>query len=614
MNHTRPHVEMEPASGAMSSHAHALAIMPDGNQPIELGSGVITTILGEGGAAIVYEIWVEKLGIKRAVKVLKPDTMREISALFESEMKLTAQLRHPNIVEIHTVGIWRNLPYIEMEKVDGPSLRKVLAQQSALPLEVCVAIGIVICEVLEFAHTREFVFNGAKYRGILHHDLKPENIMLTHKGTLKLMDFGIATPGGMSGDVIPGKLVGSLQYLSPEVLEGKISDKRSDIFSFGCILYECIAGAKAFPESRMRELVAQRRSNRYIPVESLRQGVPSALRVLLNQCLKTDPADRFPDTGTIARALEKIHRKLTRLSVAETLVVFMQAPEGDPVARFRKNWKLRIASVVGLTLLIAAAAIAYFSRPSRPPEALPSAAEAVFSAQPPIEPASPPEPPAAVQPVPTAPVRSSFAHQQIPPMSPAAKLQPAAVAPIYKPAVPVVAPVVSAYNTDDPLAALKLACSAQKYSDVLSIFETLTPEQASRKSAIIFRLRALVALKRNTAAVAATGKIAIDDAEFYLLKARAQHANNDFRDALASLSLCSSLPAEYADKESLVRESQYYSALCLTALYEADTSDAIIRQKALDCWFDVKYAYRTTQEDNRFINANAYIRQLNGPK
>jgi serine/threonine protein kinase len=624
MHSAHSHSEMKPQPGGISQRTQPLAIMPDGNRPLALGSGIITSILGEGGAAVVYEIWVEKLGLKRAVKVLKPNTQGELSTLFETEMKLTAQLRHPNIVEIHTVGIWENLPYIEMEKIDGPSLRELLFQHRDLPLEVCTAIGIVICKVLEFAHTHEFMLNGTKQRGILHHDLKPENIMLTHKGNLKLMDFGIATPTDMNGNVIPGKVVGSLQYLSPEVLQGKNTDKRSDIFSFGCILYNCITGVKAFPESRMPELVAQRCSNRYDPVHTLKRGVPKRLRALIDRCLKTDPDDRYPDTGTIAKALEKIHRKLTHLSAAETLIVFMRAPLENQVNRFRKKRKLRLASAVMLPLLLgAASAIVYYYLSSKymaPP--LPAAAAVVVTHPepailspfpiPPAIAAQPESAPAEITVEPSPSRVSSLSLKKTPLRRPSLPETNAAIQ-MKNPPAPLAISPLRAYSTTDPLLALKLAASAQKYNDILSIYETLTPEQASHTSSIIFRLRALLALKYIRAAVRAVGLAPIEDAEFYLLKARVLHANNDYRGALAALGRCSSLPAECIDRESVARESQYYSALCLTALFEDDRTDAN-RQKALECWFNVKYAYRAFQDDNRFVNANAYIRQLSEQK
>jgi hypothetical protein len=622
MNSPRSHLETGSNSGDPPPRTHHLAIMPDGNKPVALGSGVITSILGEGGAAVVYEIWIEQLGIKRAVKMLKPSAIREISNLFESEMKLTAQLRHPNIVEIHTVGVWENLPYIEMEKIDGSSLRRLIIHHGALPLEVCTAIGIVICEVLEFVHNQEFVYNGAKHRGILHHDLKPENIMLTHKGNLKLMDFGISTPGTMSGNIIPGKLVGSLHYLSPEVLEGKNIDKRSDIFSFGCILYNCITGVKAFSESRVRELVEQRYSNNYVPVNTLRKGVPAKLRNLLDRCLKTNPDDRYADTGSIAKALKKIHRNLTRLSAAETLVAFMRMPDKNNLARFRKNRTLNFAMAVSLTLLLTTVAVVVFLHrtpklPVAPPPAIVEVVKAVpmpakeHTSQLPAKQPSPQLP--TMSPSPQLPNKSLAVQRKRVRMGWNAPLKTDVAEVTNKPPTPIVNSSLIPNTPQDPLAALKLAAVAQKYGEVLSIYATLSPDLASRKSAIIFRLQALVALKYTNAALAVTNQTTVEDAEFYLLKARVLYENGDYRSAFASLRRCSSLPTEFIDRETLTRESQYYTALCLSSFYDEDQSDAS-RQKALNCWFDVKYTYRSTQNDNRFIIANSYIRQLSKKK
>jgi len=119
------------ASLAKAKEADAV-VLPDGTRPVKMGSGVITGILGEGGMSVIYEIWNEQLGVKRAVKLLRPNSSKESRVRFEQEMKVTAQLDHPNIIDIHAVGEWNGLPYIEMEKVHGLSLEELIARQGAL--------------------------------------------------------------------------------------------------------------------------------------------------------------------------------------------------------------------------------------------------------------------------------------------------------------------------------------------------------------------------------------------------------------------------------------------------------------------------------------------------
>ena len=136
--------------------------------------------------------WPPEMG--RAVKLLHPNYTAESKQRFETEVKITAKLNHPNIVEIHSVGDWNNLPYIEMEKIDGQTIEKLVVDRGGLPVEVCTSIGIMVCRALCYAHSHVYTLYGKEYRGIIHRDLKPNNIMVTKAGTVKLMDFGIAKP------------------------------------------------------------------------------------------------------------------------------------------------------------------------------------------------------------------------------------------------------------------------------------------------------------------------------------------------------------------------------------------------------------------------------------
>ncbi|MBD3314592.1 MAG: protein kinase, partial [Chitinivibrionales bacterium] len=217
-----------------------LAMLPDGTEPVPMGSGVVQSILGEGGVAIVYDVWNEQLGVRRAVKVLKPSHTPDALDRFHTEMKIMAQLRHPNIVEIHAVGKWNNLPYIEMDRIDGFKLEDVIRERGALPLQACTAVGVIIARALDYTHNSTLAVGDKTYKGILHRDLKPANILIAKNGEVKLTDFGIARPAEISLHTMEGILVGSLQYIAPEQLDGRQYDARADVYSFGCVLYEMI--------------------------------------------------------------------------------------------------------------------------------------------------------------------------------------------------------------------------------------------------------------------------------------------------------------------------------------------------------------------------------------
>ncbi|HEX7509984.1 MAG TPA: serine/threonine-protein kinase, partial [Chitinivibrionales bacterium] len=222
--------------------------LPSGNEPLVLGSGTIVGLLGTGGMARVYKIWNEKLEVFRAVKILIPTQQGDLRNRFETEAKITAKLHHPNIVEIYNVGDWQNLPYLEMELIDGKSLEAIIHATGKLPPQVCSAISIFVIRALAYAHGQEFLIYGKTYQGIIHRDLKPANIMISSQGALKLMDFGIARPTEASLHTVEGNIVGTMQYLSPEQLDGIDVDHRADLYAFGAILYEMLTGTKTFPQ------------------------------------------------------------------------------------------------------------------------------------------------------------------------------------------------------------------------------------------------------------------------------------------------------------------------------------------------------------------------------
>lgn len=243
-----------------------------------MGSGVITGILGVGGMANVYEIWNAQLEVGRAVKLLHPNYTEDTRQRFQTEIKITAKLHHPNIIEIHAVGQWNSLPFIEMERIDGETLEKILADRGALPLEVCTSVALLIGSALQYAHNQEYVIYGHQYHGVIHRDLKPSNIMVPANGVVKLMDFGIARPTDASIHTTDGAILGTMQYLSPEQLEGKEADIRTDIYALGTVLYEMVTGVKAFPEHNVSKLMLSKIKNDYKSIDQYMLKIPPRLR------------------------------------------------------------------------------------------------------------------------------------------------------------------------------------------------------------------------------------------------------------------------------------------------------------------------------------------------
>jgi serine/threonine protein kinase len=329
--------------------------LPSGNEPVQLGSGTVTELLGGGGMAYVYKIWNERLELHRAVKVLRPDQPASYGERFETEAKITAKLRHPNIVEIHTIGEHEALPYIEMELIEGMPLDAVISRYGRLPDTVCTSACILIARALAHAHSQEVQLYGKRYQGIIHRDLKPANVMIANNGQLKLMDFGIARPSRASLHTAEGTIVGTMQYLSPEQLNGADVDCRTDIYSLGTILYEMLTGAKAFPQSTMTALMKRKATNEYRRLSAFPFPVSPPLAAVCRRCLQGSRNRRYQNASEVLDALVRCHRRLTRDDPEEVMASFVREPHPTPLREritvTRRAARIALATVATVGVL-----------------------------------------------------------------------------------------------------------------------------------------------------------------------------------------------------------------------------------------------------------------------
>jgi Tol biopolymer transport system component len=329
---------------------------------VRLGPYEILAPIGAGGMGEVYKAKDSKLDRDVAVKVLPESLSRDADMLarFEREAKAVAALNHPNILSIHDFGNQDGVSYAVMELLEGGNLRSRL-DGGALPQRRAVEIAVQIARGLAAAHEK----------GIIHRDLKPENVFLTSDGRVKILDFGLAkvvgrdtaetnaptTPAGTE----PGTVMGTVGYMSPEQVRGRELDARTDIFSFGAILYEMLSGRRAFArESSVETMNAILKEEPPELVESGRNIAP-ALDRIVRHCLEKSPEARFHSAGDVGFALESISESGSGLAGGRLAT-----------ARFAKARRWAIPAAVAAAAVFAMAAGVLLDRGIRPPAASPS--------------------------------------------------------------------------------------------------------------------------------------------------------------------------------------------------------------------------------------------------
>jgi len=268
----------------------------------QIGSYQVLSLLGAGGMGEVYRARDTKLGRDVAIKVL-PEAFAydaERLARFQREAKMLAQLNHTNIATIYGLEHSDGTHYLTMELVPGDTLQQRVKRDGAVPIEEALAIAKQIAEALEAAHEK----------GIIHRDLKPANVKLTPEGKVKVLDFGLAK--AIAGDTstedmgnsptlsvaatMPGVILGTAAYMSPEQARGKSVDKRADIWAFGCVLYELLTARPAIRGETISDIIAAVLEHEP-DWEALPASTPATIRELLRRCLQKDPQRRLRDLG-----------------------------------------------------------------------------------------------------------------------------------------------------------------------------------------------------------------------------------------------------------------------------------------------------------------------------
>jgi tetratricopeptide (TPR) repeat protein len=325
-----------------------------------LGPYEILAPLGAGGMGEVWRARDTRLEREVAVKVLPEGLAGDPEALarFEREAKAVAALSHPNILDLHDVGVEGRVSYAVMELLEGETLRQRL-QGGALPLSTAIGYGVQIAEGLAAAHAK----------GVVHRDLKPENLFVTREGRLKILDFGLAKRAApvAAGTVRteaatavlatePGIVLGTTGYMSPEQVRGKPVDPRSDIFSFGAVLYEMLSGTRPFQAVTPADTFAAILTKNPPPLEERLPDLPPALGQIVGRCLEKEPEARYHSAHDLAADLGAV------LALASSGAVRPAAVTLPPTARSRRRFRRAVFAVVPI-LLVAATALVWLGRP-----------------------------------------------------------------------------------------------------------------------------------------------------------------------------------------------------------------------------------------------------------
>ncbi len=307
------------------------------------GSYEILSLIGVGGMGEVYRARDLHLNRDVAVKVLlNLSTDPQRLHRFEQEARAAGALNHPNILAVFHMGTHHGAPYLVSELLEGETLRQAV-KRGPLPIRKVIDYGVQIASGLDVAHER----------GIVHRDLKPENLFLTRDGRIKILDFGLAKltqplqpseygTSTVSSGTDPGVVMGTVGYMSPEQVRGDSSDHRTDIFAFGAVLYEMLAGKRAFQKPTATETMTAVLREDPPNILDLVPNLPLGLQRIVQRCLEKRPEQRFHSAADLGFALE---------SAADSSVSGHRSVLVAPSAAKRKSWLIPVSLSVLAALL-----------------------------------------------------------------------------------------------------------------------------------------------------------------------------------------------------------------------------------------------------------------------
>ena len=292
---TKPAAVLSPAGPWQSASGNRLALEPG----TEFGPRYrIESILGQGGMGAVYKAYDKEVDRTVALKLVRSDLVTDADTMhrFKQELLLASRITHRNILRIHDLGDVEGIKFISMAYIEGQNLYQQMRKLGRLPLDRSVAIARQLCEALE----------AARAAGVVHRDLKPQNILIDQEGTVYISDFGLAKSlgAGASGITHAGQFMGTPGYMSPEQVQGGTLDHRSDLYALGLILYEMVTGEAPFTGESTFRVMYQRVTEQPKDPKLVNPDLPSYLARIIMRCLEQDPSRRYQTAREVLHDLE----------------------------------------------------------------------------------------------------------------------------------------------------------------------------------------------------------------------------------------------------------------------------------------------------------------------
>jgi serine/threonine protein kinase len=294
----------------------------------------------------VYRVEDTKINEEVALKIIKPEISSDKKTIerFHNELKITRKIRHKNVSGMFDLGEDQGTHFITMEYVPGQDLKRLIRQTGRLAIPTVISITEQICEGLAEAHRL----------GVIHRDLKPSNVIIDKVGSARIMDFGIARSLKAKGITGAGVMVGTPEYMSPEQVEGRDLDQRSDLYSLGIILYEMVTGQPPFAGDTPLSIAVKHKTESPPDPKDLNAQIPEDLSLLIMKCLEKDREKRYQSASELSSELKKIEKGFP---ISDSAIPQKKSTTSKEITvTFKKRWVLITSPFV----ILLVAALAYF--------------------------------------------------------------------------------------------------------------------------------------------------------------------------------------------------------------------------------------------------------------